>query len=78
MEDEYIRSFSVYYRNKLLDVEDFKSIRAQDEESAVEEFKQKYFEDEEEEYEILDVEMGFELNKRKIEEFLGGLETVED
>lgn len=77
MEDEYIRSFSVYYKNKLLDVEDFKSIRAQDEESAVEEFKQKYFEDEEE-YEILDVEMGFELNKRKIEEFLGGLETVED
>jgi hypothetical protein len=72
-EDEIVRAYNVQYTDNWLEVEDFRTIRAEDEEEAREIFEEEYAE--EGRQDITEVEQAYELNKTKIEELLGGVES---
>lgn len=70
-EDEIIRAYNVQFNDEWLGIEDFKTIRAADEEEARETFHEEYAE--EDRHEITSVELAYELNRTKIQELLGGM-----
>jgi hypothetical protein len=72
-QDEIVRAYNVQYSDSWLGVEDFRTIRAEDEEEAREIFQEEYAK--EDRQEITEVEEAYELNKTKIEDLLGGLES---
>lgn len=72
-EDEIVRAYNVQYTDNWLEIEDFRTIRAEDKEEAREIFEEEYSEDDRQD--ITEVEQAYELNKTKIEELLGGIES---
>lgn len=70
-DDEIIRAYNVQFNDEWLGIEDFKTIRAADEEAARESFEEEYAEDGRRE--ITNVELAYELNRTKIQDLLGGM-----
>ena len=72
-EDEIIRAYNVQYNDEWLGIEDFKTIRATDEEEARETFHEEY--GEEDRHDVTNVDLAYELNRTKIQELLGGMQN---
>ena len=68
-EANIVRAYNVTYEDEFLGVEDFMTIRASDEDEALDIFDQEYVDDEDR-YEIKEVEVAYELNQGKIEDLI--------
>ena len=64
-----VRAYNVMYEDEFLGVEDYRTIRASDEDEALDIFDQEYVDDEDR-YEIKEVEVAYELNQGKIEDLI--------
>lgn len=73
-ETEIARSFRVEYYDEYLEVDDFQMINAESEEDARSIFEDQYNGDDQ--YEVTNVEKAYELNKTKIEDLLGDVESI--
>lgn len=73
-ETEIVRSFRVEYYDEYLEVDDFQTINAESEEDARSIFEDQYNGDDQ--YEVTNVEKAYELNKTKIEDLLGDVESI--
>ena len=72
-DDEIIRAYNVQFNDKWLGIEDFRTIRATNEEAARESFREEYAEDGR--YEITSVELAYELNRTKIQNLINGVSS---
>lgn len=68
MTDNIVRAFTVRYEDQWLEVDDFKTIKASDEDEARERFRDEYLE--EDRAEITEVEEAYELNKTRVQELM--------
>lgn len=68
-EDEITRAYNVQFNDEWLGIEDFKTIRAEDEETARQSFEEEYAE--EGRHEIIDVEVAYDLDQSKVQDLLG-------
>lgn len=75
-EDNIVTVFDVEYYDEWLEIEDFKTIRADTEDEALDEFEEEYV-DNEDRYDVQSVEESYTLNKTRVEDLLGEMETVE-
>lgn len=71
--EEIVRAFHVSYYDHRLEVDDFQTIKAESEDDVRDIFNSNY---EDDRYEVTSVEVAYELNKTKIEDLLGELESI--
>lgn len=67
------RAYNVEYRNEFLEIDDFRTIIAEDEDTAREVFNDEYAE--EDRHEIQNVELAYELDQDKVEQLIDGVQN---
>lgn len=72
-ESNIVRAYNVRYTDEFLGVDDFRTIRADNEEDALQTFNEEYAEDDR--HEVNEVELAYELDQGKIEDLIEGVES---
>lgn len=67
------RAYNVEYRNEFLEIDDFRTIIAEDEDTAREVFNDEYAEGDR--HEIQNVELAYELDQDKVEQLIDGVQN---
>lgn len=71
-ESNIVRAYNVEYRDEFLELDDFRTIRASNEDEALEIFNREYAE--EDRHQVESVELAYELDQAKVEELIEGVQ----